>query len=108
MNNSRCVYFKSRAFAKKIRESSDYDEPSDFSTEKFKNMGKLASGFSSRFIKNMTSVNFGDVLTDGSLVGVDFPKDSVSTGILLKTIVLTNASIYCTVHCVILSNIILK
>ena len=65
--------------AKKLRESSDYDEASDFDTAKFKQMKKLASGFSPRFIEDMTdNVDFKDVLNDGSLRDVDFPKDSVS------------------------------
>ena len=72
--------FQSRTLAKKIRESEDYNDPSDYDTDKFKKMGKFAAAFSSRDIKNMTGVNFADVLNDGGLQAIDFPKDSVSIG----------------------------
>lgn len=40
-------------------------------------MGKIATGFSSRFVKNMTNVNFADLLSAGDLKDMDFSGDSV-------------------------------
>lgn len=75
--------FKAMNLAKKIRESADYDEPADFDTTKFKNMGNLATGFNPRFVKNMTNVDFGSLLSSGDLKDIDFSKDSVSNMLYL-------------------------
>jgi hypothetical protein len=61
----------------KIKESADYDQPSDFDTNKFKEIGNLAKGFSPRFVKNMTNVDFGSLLGSGDLRDIDF-ADNVS------------------------------
>lgn len=41
-------------------------------------MGKIATGFQPRFIKNMTNVDFGSLLSAGDLKDMDFDGDSVS------------------------------
>lgn len=78
------IELQSRSIAKKIRESEDFDDPSDFDSAKFKTMGKFAAGFSGRDIQDMTAVNFLDVLNDGALLQIEFPKDSVSDTVNLQ------------------------
>ena len=66
------VLFQARTMISKIKESADYDQPSDFDTTKFKEVGNLAKGFSPRFVKNMTNVDFGSLLGSGDLKDIDF------------------------------------
>jgi len=65
-------------FAKKLREDADFNEPTDIDTTKFRELGSLGTGFSSRFIAEMTNVNAAELLANGDLQDQDFDKDAVS------------------------------
>ncbi|XP_053382724.1 uncharacterized protein LOC123562302 [Mercenaria mercenaria] len=69
-----------RTMVSKIKESADYDEPRDFDTSKFKEVGNLAKGFSPRFVKNMTNVDFGSLLSSGDLKDIDFSENFLLYG----------------------------
>ncbi|WAQ96823.1 hypothetical protein MAR_029513 [Mya arenaria] len=59
-----------RSFARRIRESKDFAQASDFTTTSVRKMGSVFSGFPARLVRSMDNVQFGQLLNDGDLRGL--------------------------------------
>ncbi|KAL4240799.1 hypothetical protein ACF0H5_001587 [Mactra antiquata] len=66
----------SRNVLNRLRESADYDEPSDLTNSKFSEMGSVAQGLSPKDIKDASNLDFGALLDEGAIENLALPKDT--------------------------------